>query len=290
MITIHLFEIPRKLTIMKKSVIILSTVLLAFSSAAIVYLNQGKSDLSNEQEVLSEREELPSTYVHVITPNTLKNKFASEDQGFYLAIDSRFIATISKEKLQRATSIYNLVPEESTKGIVSFEDVKISKLVKEDMRTESGKNGKLNPDQLQLLQSFDYSNNFCVEAMMNRKNENTGEMEKILFVYYITVVPETETSYEEGQTALISYFKKRTEALTIGKESNEFQAGKVRFTVTKDGKIDAIELESTSGNSAIDQTMLDSLKDLPGNWTPATNTKGEKVDQQLVLSFGSMGC
>ena len=28
----------------------------------------------------------------------------------------------------------------------------------------------------------------------------------------------------------------------------------------------------------------------PRAWQPAENAKGEKVDQELVISFGAMGC
>ena len=32
------------------------------------------------------------------------------------------------------------------------------------------------------------------------------------------------------------------------------------------------------------------LNEVPGTWIPAKNSKGEKVDQELVVSFGLMGC
>ena len=292
LISINLFGINHKLTIMKKSVIILSSVLLAFSSVAIVYLNQGNSTFQNQQERNTERKELPEMPANfkVINPDYLKRRLNVDHQEFHLAIESRFNATISKEKLETALSIHNLVPKGSTDGIRSFQNVKISKLVKEDMRIELGNNGKLNPNQMDLLRSLAYSDNFCVEATIQRENELTGEIKQDFFVYYITVVPETESSYEEGHDALLNHFRTKSEPLTAGIKVDELQAGKVRFTITKEGKIDAVEWESTSGNTEIDLRMLELLNELPGKWIPATNAKGEKVDQELILSFGSMGC
>ena len=51
-----------------------------------------------------------------------------------------------------------------------------------------------------------------------------------------------------------------------------------------------VELEESSGYPAIDKTMIELLTNAPGKWKPAKNAKGEKVDQQLVFSFGEVGC
>jgi len=36
--------------------------------------------------------------------------------------------------------------------------------------------------------------------------------------------------------------------------------------------------------------MIELITKTPGEWQPAENYKGEKVDQELVVSFGLMGC
>jgi hypothetical protein len=36
--------------------------------------------------------------------------------------------------------------------------------------------------------------------------------------------------------------------------------------------------------------MTELITNFPGTWEPAENSKGEKVDQELVVSFGLMGC
>lgn len=292
MIKIHLLHILQNSTIMKKGVIILSIVLLAFSSVAIVYLNQGDSIREKQHEPYLDEDELPSAQSNfsVIPSNHLKNKLISDVQGFQLAIEPRFNSTITKEKLETALSIHNLVPKGTTEGILSFQNVKISKLVKEDMRVELGINGKLNRNQLDLLHSLAYSDNFCVEASIQRENEHTGEIEHEFFIHYITVVPKTEATYVDGHDALINHFRTKSEPLTAGIKMDELQQGRVRFTITKYGKIDTVEWESTSGKTEIDLRMLEILQELPGKWIPATNANGENVDQELILSFGSIGC
>ena len=49
-------------------------------------------------------------------------------------------------------------------------------------------------------------------------------------------------------------------------------------------------LISSSGYDSIDERMVGLITDLPGKWKPAENLKGQKVDEQLVFSFGLIGC
>ena len=66
--------------------------------------------------------------------------------------------------------------------------------------------------------------------------------------------------------------------------------GKVFFTVTTTGEIENIKVVQTSGYDSLDEKMVDVIKSLPSNWTSAKDANGTPVDQELVVSFGKMGC
>jgi hypothetical protein len=36
--------------------------------------------------------------------------------------------------------------------------------------------------------------------------------------------------------------------------------------------------------------MIELVKAIPGTWEAATNSNGDKVEQELVFSFGTIGC
>ena len=60
--------------------------------------------------------------------------------------------------------------------------------------------------------------------------------------------------------------------------------------ITTDGTVSDVILESTSGYDSIDDKMIELIKSMPGKWNAATDSQGEKVEQELVYSFGLVGC
>jgi hypothetical protein len=47
----------------------------------------------------------------------------------------------------------------------------------------------------------------------------------------------------------------------------------------------------TTGYSSLDDKFIELIKNIPGLWIPAENSKGEHVDQELVFTFGpANGC
>lgn len=261
---------------MKNSILIFSTVLIAFSLTAFGCVNSEEETSccnSNDSELDGEEPRAKQ-----VNPDFVYN------------VGSRFRATITKEKLLSAKTIVDLVPNGATEGLDSFQDVKISALRKDGERNEIGINTELNSAQIKLLESFDYSTNFYIEADCKHKNPETGEIERYHFVYYVTIVPENEAEYKDGQLALMNYLKENSWEETVTTKKEHLKPGRVLFTVTQSGKIANVKLESTSGYTTIDKKMIKLIKALPGEWIPATNSNGEKVSQELVFSFGIIGC
>ena len=148
----------------------------------------------------------------------------------------------------------------------------------------------MNPAQLQLLQGIDYSTSFCITATCKGIHPATGALQNYELVYYITVTPEKEAEYTGGHNALIEYLRTNTRLQTAIIDKNKLRAGKLFFTVTKEGAIANARIDGTSGYPAIDETVVALILNTTGEWVPAQNAKGEKIDQELVLSFGTQGC
>jgi hypothetical protein len=54
--------------------------------------------------------------------------------------------------------------------------------------------------------------------------------------------------------------------------------------------LDHVKLTSSCGYETVDEALVEQIRTMPQRWTPATNLKGENVDQVLVFFFGMQGC
>ena len=220
-----------------------------------------------------------------------------ETTPFFLNITSQGQNTVIKEKIHNAENISDLIPDygiqESVKNnSLALRDVQIKIENKNintiNLNTEKRDGNTLSQDQKELLKSTDYSTNFYLEGVLSTEIENS-EKERY-FNYFMTVVPEKQATYKAGQMVLIDYLKTKCQPMIAAKEKGTFQAGNINFTVSKSGSVSNIILYSTCGYPDIDKKMMELMKNLPNVWNVASNEKGEKIDQDLVLSFGNMGC
>ena len=155
---------------------------------------------------------------------------------------------------------------------------------------EFGTSDVLTEAQLKLLQSFDYSTNLMIAADYQGKNKETGVLEDTHWAPYLTIVPEKQAQFSEGIEALKKYLKDNSEAARTYVIPEKLQAAKLYFTVAKNGIIKHVRLDRSSNYPKVDKKMIEPISDLSGKWIPAENHEGDKVDQELVVSFGLMGC
>jgi len=208
----------------------------------------------------------------------------------FYKVDSRFIATITLEKLYSATTILDILPEHARFGIESVQAVNFSVLKEDHELREVSFGAALTPAQLLLLKSTDYADNIRIEANYTSKNIQGDAGNNMQLVYYISVTPEQPAKYTDGYAALIHTLKKGSEDQILRLDQDQLKPGKVNFTVTKNGTVAHVRIAESSGFADLDQAMLELIKSLPKNWNPAKNALGEPVEQDLVFFFGREGC
>lgn len=265
---------------MKTSILILCTALITLCVFAFQSPKTG-----NETSVSTETLNDGSLRINYFRLDQYNDRVGPEP--FY-KVDSRFLATVTKETLHTATSIREILPTDACKGIDAFLSVSVTVLKAGTEIRETGRGDLLTPAQIRLLQSTDYSNHIHIEASY-KSAVNTADSQMNL-VYYITVTPERQAVYESGYGQLINYLKKNSEDKVLRLNQDQLKPGKVIFTVGKTGTVSNARLAESSGFPALDKSMLELIQDTPGKWKPAKNAKGEAVEQELVFFFGSEGC
>ncbi len=267
---------------MKKSILIFCSVVIALSLTALGIVNWNEptavepcSDTVHDELTVQE-EEIAATGAF----------------DFFYDVDTRFIMTITKQDLHALTSISGLLPENERQNIHSYDSVRVTVL--DDVRhtdlSVSGNTETLTTEQLELLRSVDYSTNLYVRANYQIKNGASTQPYSSHSTPHITVVPEKQAVYAEGKDVLLKYLKYNSIHQTSVAREGNILAGKIYFTVDTFGMISEVYLASSSGFPSIDLHMTDLITRAPGKWEPAENEKGERVEQTLVYSFGSMGC
>ncbi|TVZ59812.1 TonB-like protein [Flavobacteriaceae bacterium MAR_2010_105] len=266
---------------MKSRLIIISLALLVLTLTAVSVIDQNNATTPIKETVST----------NLVPP---KNEPATDYSydlhfvDFVYDVNSRFATTITKEQLLWATSILDIVPKKAGWDKLSVETVMVAVLKGNEELLEIGSQKELNTNQLELLKSVDYSSNIYVKTRAKNNDAKNSRLED--YAYYITIVPEKEAIYNDGHSIFMAYLKEKSKQLITHLNEDQLKAGKIVFTINKEGHIKNVHLESSSGYSSIDAKMIEIITNAPGTWKPAENADGEKVDQKLVFSFGTMGC
>lgn len=266
---------------MKKLIFVLSISVLAFSITAFGFVNWEKD---------GEKEKERACCSHQAYHKALYPMDKLPNPNFEFSLGSRFMTTVSKEKLNSAKSIKDLLPADATYGMEYFQNVKVAILNGDNEIIEWGQNEILNDSQLSLLKTSGYSTDFYIRADCKHTSEFTRQVENYDLVYYVTVVPEKEAEYKDGNKELVEYLKENSIYETADIRKEDLKPGRLHFIVSKNGTVENINLESTSGNEEIDQKMEELIRSVSGYWEPVNNSKGEKTEQEFVFSFGIIGC
>ncbi|OUR94266.1 hypothetical protein A9Q87_01060 [Flavobacteriales bacterium 34_180_T64] len=268
---------------MKKKVVIFCAVLTTLSLTAFGVINWNSSESNTIDTTLS---------AEVVSYDPVIEKIQKPVfTDFIYSIGPRF-GGITKGVIENAKSIDAILNEDQLQRIMSLKSVEII-IIKDEKQSEirvKGFSRVFTDAQLKLLQTFDYSTNFSIRAEYEHYNKETGELENSYSTPYHTIVPESQASYSEGKEALMTFLKDETVDVTAIIDAKKLRPAKLYFTVTKSRTIDHVKIDNPSGYPEVDKKMIELISKLPGTWTPAENANGEKVDQELVVSFGLMGC
>jgi len=268
---------------MKKNIIILGTVLITLGLTAFGVRNWNDSTQDQVQTLVSDDVAINTQVIGPI------NKRIFSD--FIYDVGPRF-GPIKKGDLDKARTFDDFISDEHAKQIVSYKSLSVIYIINDkqsDIR-ETGYSDALTAAQLELLQSADYSTNFLIRAEYQQKNKETGVLEDSYSTPHLTIVPEKQAAYVYGKDALIEYLKENSQRVRTNVIADKLQPAKLFFTVTKIGTIENVKLDRSSNFPAVDKKMIELISKTTGTWEPAKSLKGEKVDQELVVSFGLMGC
>jgi len=270
---------------MKKNIIILGTTLVILSLLIIGFTNWNnnetiESKLSHNKALALENQNIEGLNNNVIP-------------DLYYGVDTRF-AAVKKSDVDKATTIYDFLNEGEKQQIAYINSVDII-VIKDNQLSEIreyGTSDQLTDAQIKLIRSTDYFNHFTIRTEFKEKNTETGRLDERFFGPHITVVPNTQATYVNGKEALITYLKDNSNDNMNVIKDEKLGAIKLSFIISKQGTVKDVKHDAmTTGYPSIDEKFIKLIKNMPGKWTPAENSRGEKIEQELVFTFGPAdGC
>ena len=277
-----------KNSVMKKRILIICTVLATFSLTPFGFIKWNETEMESKIHSTSPSTSESSSPI-VFTNDPLYAFIEGLNMDLVYEVDSRFMHTVTKQSVEEAVSIFDLLPDDASKEGASYSSVKISILHDDGETIATGNSEILNDRQLALLQSAPYSTNLYIQADYQVKSSlGCGSPTKEIG-YYMTLVPEREAQYTMGLDNLIYYLRTKSKEETAEIEMDRLQQGMVHFTVTKEGGVENVVVNTSSGYPEVDKTLVRLLENTDEQWIPAVNSEGEMVAQEFVFFFGKGG-
>ena len=266
---------------MRKNVIISALFMISFSIVAYAYFSNrypeadSVSACNSPSKAFEQQFKLPSE---------------KKDIEFVYELGTRYLTQITKKELMDINSISDVLPADAMEDIVSCHKNIVTHVKPDKSITKYGEGDVLTEEQIGLLRSLDYSDDFCIWADSYRKNSYTGKPEVYDLIYYLTIVPESQAEYMDGQGALLNYLKNVSLEYQMGMDPNVLKPARMRFTVNKEGRIQDVIVESSCAYSEMDDVLKDALVNAPGEWRVAKDDLGNSVSQDFVFYYGLRGC
>lgn len=228
--------------------------------------------------------------IATVTPLDEK-KDLMKSTGFIHSLKPRF-NSITKSELRNAKSFEDFIGQEHANRIVKYKRLSVI-LLDGDEKTdiqETGTSGTFNDKQLALLHSFDHSTNILIWADYDEKFDFSEDIVAETWTPYLTIVPESQTTYSTGIESLLSDIQDKSMNLWSNVDTDNLKPARLFFTVTKEGLIEGLFIDNSCGYEHIDEKMKSFILSSTGKWSPAKDENGNPVDQELVLSYGALGC
>jgi TonB family protein len=196
----------------------------------------------------------------------------------------------TKEILLEASTLSDFINDYPSNWISNYLSVEVSSTQFNEKISATSKDNVLNNDQKVMLKNADYGSDLDIKVIYEKPNPMTGIPEPQEMNISMVILPAIEAQFADGETALVDYFKSKTES-EILKLSMDTKPLNVHFTINESGEVENVRLNQSIGVDSIDEIVMDLIEKMP-NWTPAKSADGQVVKQQFefTIALGMDGC
>lgn len=192
------------------------------------------------------------------------------------------------------TNIFSVVPKEyDYNNIIEIISVEIRNSDNGNIISAKSESENLTLAQKQLLKNADPGTDINVKVNFRFKNHSKQNIksEKIKTgSLTVNVFPGTEAVYPGGFNQLSDYYTKNVfSKISDDANYNKIMLASVKFTINEEGQVTDAYLTQSTTDSLLDKLIIEQTKKMP-QWSPAKNSDGIKIKQEINIPFGGYGC
>lgn len=259
---------------MKSRVIIISVLIIAIGGVSFGFVNK---------QHMVEKTNLDKEFASI---KEVKQPKVNPDLSYL--VKGRYSRPITIEKIQKAKLVSDLIEGYPNNWITSYISVEISTSCKNVKVNAESLNDVLSTEQKEMLNKANIGTDIVIIVKHNTKNAITNALVKSEMNVSLTVIPEIEAIYVGGYKSMIGYLKENSSTKIASISTKKIQFASLKFIVNKNGKAGSVMLMKTSGNTEVDNLLVDLIANMP-KWIPAQNSKGATVNQEFEFTIGSRG-
>jgi TonB family protein len=218
--------------------------------------------------------------------STFLSSFA---QDLAYEVRGKYQRAVTKDVLEHSNLLSDIIAGYPVNWVKDYVSVEVLTENEGNVEIAKGENITLNLEQKSILKKVSMESEIQINVRYKNVNSVTEKLENNEMVVKMTVVPDFESEFVGGYVELKKYLKDNLIDRIAENTPEGFQKGKVAFTIDPTGKLIDVEISASSGNTDIDNFLLETFSNMP-SWKPAQNASGEKVKQRFEFSMGIGGC
>ncbi len=205
------------------------------------------------------------------------------------SVRGRYNRPATKTVLEKAKLISDIIPNYPVNWIKDYSSVEFTSTCNGVKTTAFGISNTLSKEQVKLLNTIDVGAGLDIIVKYKTINGITNKTEHNEMNVMMMIVPEIEASYKGGYEELIAYLQENSLYKIDSSLVEDLKQLSIYFTISEQGKSENAEIKMTSGNTTIDNLMLQLIKEMP-QWNAAKDLNGNLIIQDFEFTFGKLGC
>lgn len=211
------------------------------------------------------------------------------ERELYYDVKPNYIRPLTKEKIKDAKLLSDLIEGYPTNWISSYVVTEILTISDGNTVTTKGKNEVLTAQQKKTLATTEIGSEVAFNVKYIYNNPITDKNEDKEIHVEMTLAPDIEAEYIEGNEKLINYFKENTKDKVSKSLFKGMEMARFGFIIDEKGKAINAKVKNSTGDNIADKVIIDLINKMP-NWKPAKDLTGKSVQQEFEFSVGKGGC